>query len=1549
MRFSHIGGLRSGLGAAFLGLVLTGSVLAEKRTNVVFILTDNHGAWTMGCYGNPDIQTPNVDRMAAEGTRFVNAFCNNAVCSPTRASYLTGLMPSQHGVHNFLHGGRLQTGEGEMRNTLEEFTSLPEILRKRGYACGLVGKWHLGNNLEPNEGLDDYWITMPHGGTSTFHGAQIIEDGKIRKEETYLTDFWTGHALKFLDQQAEGAKSGEKPFFLYLAYNGPYGLSRFQLESSGNRWADFYADKEMPSFPRGVIHPWQFNNREYFGNPVSIRRYGEELSAIDDGVGAVLGKLDELGLREDTLVIFAADQGWAGGQQGLWGMGDHTRPVNAREYSMRIPMIFHQPGKVAAGETPEMFVSNVDVLPSVLGYLGMSDELPSEPKPPGRDFSEVLRKGETSKGDWEDIVFYEYEPLRCVRTDPWKYVERYEDGYDEFYRIDEDPEETRNLLLDPESMDDEARAALAELRKRLAVFFEEHSVPKYDLWKGGESQSKTLVWGEEAKAREQDRMARGVGAMPSAIKPDFDPPKFELPDGLVAEVAAAPPLVQHPIMAAFDDRGRLFVSENAGLNLNKEELEKQKPNSIRLLEDTNRDGIFDRSTVFADGLTFPQGALWLMDALYVMSPPSLWRFEDTDDDGVADVREELVTGLDYTGNAADVHGPFLHPDGRIYWCHGRKGHEVHDPATGELVSAGKGARIWSCRPDGSDVQVFAGGGMDNPVEIDFTETGEILGSVNLFYGRPRGDVIVHWLRGGAYPRHDQETVVAEFVRTGPLLEEVHNFGHVAVSGMTRYRTGHLDPDWKDNLLVTHFNTQTVTRTKLEPAGSTYRAVKTEAFLKILSPDTHITDIVEDPNGDLLVLDTGGWFRIGCPTSQVAKPEIPGAIYRIRRAGVPNTEGDPFGLSFDWENATAESVAKKLDDPSFAVRDRAMLELAIQGDPALPELEMILSEPDKFSPTARRNAVWTLARMRFTDSPDLILAALADPDATVRQAACKAIAATRDWRTIADNEPDEARIEIERNHRIVEKLAALLRSDEATTQRCAAEALGRMGDPAATGPLLGVAGRGTTDRSLEHAVIHALIRIGDENGIRAGLNSELPARQSAALIALDQIGGDRLDVLTLLLHLDAADEKLRQTAAWIASRHEEWDAALANRFLEWLDGGGDWTTERREAFAALAPRFLSTPPMQTLTGQCLAAESESVRAMAFGAIRDADNPGFHASWEPAFVAALAGDAVRERGPLALAALAKTGARQFDERLKAIAEDAALPPGLRMLALRALEKPDAAPGEQTFALLESLVGPEGTSALERLEACRILGMAKLTKPQSVRVAELTRHAGPMDLPLLLKAFERGGDPEIGAALAASLPESKGIGNIPPAELERLFSRFPAEVGDPIRPLITELRSREDQRASRLAAIESRLVEGDPGRGKQVFLSGKGACVTCHQIGADGRAVGPNLSTIGRIRTGRDLLESILYPSESIARDFETFQVNLKDGNVHLGLIQRETSDTVYLTNPAGEEIPLSRAGVAGISSVPMSLMPQGLEQALQEGELLDLVAFLKSLVN
>ncbi|HEY1064953.1 MAG TPA: hypothetical protein VGE52_02540, partial [Pirellulales bacterium] len=356
---------------------------------------------------------------------------------------------------------------------------------------------------------------------------------------------------------------------------------------------------------------------------------------------------------------------------------------------------------------------------------------------------------------------------------------------------------------------------------------------------------------------------------------------FVLPDGWLVEQVAGAPLVEHPLMAGFDDRGRLYVAEAAGVNLKRAELEAQTPNSIRRLQDVDGDGRFDKHTVFADKLTFPQGALWHRGAVYAASSGAIWKFVDADDDGVAELREPIVKGFGYTGNAADVHGPFLAPSGRLVWCEGRHGHEIFDRG-GKLVSKGQAARIFSSRLDGSDVQVHCGGGMDNPVEVDFTPEGEMLGDVNLFY-RQRGDCFVHWQHGGVYPREDQPDCLAEFRRTGPLLGEVADLGHVAVSGLCRTRSVERKGTAEDPLewFVTEFNSHKVVRLTTRRHGATFEA-DVQDFLHSTHDDFHPTDVLEDADGSLLAIDTGGWFLNGCPTSQVAKPEALGGIYRLRR-------------------------------------------------------------------------------------------------------------------------------------------------------------------------------------------------------------------------------------------------------------------------------------------------------------------------------------------------------------------------------------------------------------------------------------------------------------------------------------------------------------------------------------------------------------------------------------------------------------------------------------------------------------------------------------------
>ena len=462
------------LAALLLAPALTAAApRAARPPNLVLILTDNQGAWTLGCYGNPDIRTPHVDRLAGEGIRFTRALASNPVCSPTRATLLTGLLPSQHGVHSFLDP-RYMMGP-EAYNTLREFTSLGEILRDAGYACGLSGKWHLGANLTPSEGFD-YWVTKPDGHTREFYDQDVIEDGKVRREAGYTTDLWTDRALRFIE------RNRERPFFLFLAYNGPYVLGGLMNNPPRNRHAAYYRGRQFQSFPVDAMHPWQHANKAFHNRQLAMERTAAEVSGVDDGVGEVLAGLERLGLSNDTLVVYTSDQGWMGGQNGMWGMGDHFRPTGAHELMMQVPLIFRQPSRIPAGQTSDLLVSNYDFLPTVLAHLGLGERMPTVPRSPGRDFSAALNGGRPA---WDSVVFYEMETTRAVRTDDWKYVARHPDGPHELYDMRRDPQERFNLFGQPGTA-----GRWAELAGRLDAFFQQYADPQYDVWRGGRSKAK---------------------------------------------------------------------------------------------------------------------------------------------------------------------------------------------------------------------------------------------------------------------------------------------------------------------------------------------------------------------------------------------------------------------------------------------------------------------------------------------------------------------------------------------------------------------------------------------------------------------------------------------------------------------------------------------------------------------------------------------------------------------------------------------------------------------------------------------------------------------------------------------------------------------------------------------------------------------------------------------------------------------------------------------------------------------------------------------------
>lgn len=448
----------------------------RKPPNLLFILTDNHGAWTLGCYGNKEIRTPNIDRIATEGMLFTRAYCNNSVCSPSRATFLTGLIPSQHGVHAYIPNAA-QIGP-QAYSTIREFRTLPKILAEAGYTCGLSGKWHLGDNLHPQEGFT-YWFTKAGGHTTTFYNDDMIWQGKIYKEPKYTTEAITDHAIEFLEQNRD------HPFFLYLAYNGPYGLGKVVAEEHRNRHTAYYADKNMDSFPREKVNPWLKENRFAVNNVKAMRSYAAAVSGVDDGVGRVMETVKRLGLDTNTLVVFSADQGLNAGHGGYWGMGDHSRPINTQEATVRIPLIFRQPGEIPAGKTCEFMVANYDFLPTVLDWLGMKDKTPASPPSPGKSFGPALRGQDMP---WENTIYHEFENTRMIRTPKWKLTVRHPFGPDELYDMEHDAGETDNLVHAPEYS-----AVQRELRTKLNKFFAEYADPRFDRWKGGATKGSEIL------------------------------------------------------------------------------------------------------------------------------------------------------------------------------------------------------------------------------------------------------------------------------------------------------------------------------------------------------------------------------------------------------------------------------------------------------------------------------------------------------------------------------------------------------------------------------------------------------------------------------------------------------------------------------------------------------------------------------------------------------------------------------------------------------------------------------------------------------------------------------------------------------------------------------------------------------------------------------------------------------------------------------------------------------------------------------------------------
>jgi N-acetylglucosamine-6-sulfatase len=439
---------------------------AGERPNIIVIVVDDLRWDELGLSGHPYLETPNVDRLAREGAWLTNAFHAVPLCSPNRASILTGQYPSRHGIID-------NVARNRMSHRLQTF---PQALQNAGYETGFLGKWHMGNDPTPRPGFD-YWSAIPGQGRSI--DPELYEDGRVHTVEGYLTDVLTDRAVSFIERERS------QPFFLYIGHKAihpdavqlddgsvdpsgergyvpaPRHLGRYEEEIFPRRpnvvtSPDELADK--PALRQAVARKYSDEMVEAFGSILdlgtseeTIRRRAEMLLAVDESLGRIVASLETEGVLDNTLIIFTSDNGFF--------YGEHALSVERRmpyEESIRTPFVVRYPPLVGAGTEIDALVVSVDIAPTVLDVAGA----PIGNHIQGRSLVPLLQGYSEMWRPSVYIEFYTYEnpfpwlldmDYRAIRTDRYKYIHWVQHPEEsELYDLVEDPYETRNLIDDPQ-------------------------------------------------------------------------------------------------------------------------------------------------------------------------------------------------------------------------------------------------------------------------------------------------------------------------------------------------------------------------------------------------------------------------------------------------------------------------------------------------------------------------------------------------------------------------------------------------------------------------------------------------------------------------------------------------------------------------------------------------------------------------------------------------------------------------------------------------------------------------------------------------------------------------------------------------------------------------------------------------------------------------------------------------------------------------------------------------------------------------------------------
>ena len=1018
----------------------------------------------------------------------------------------------------------------------------------------------------------------------------------------------------------------------------------------------------------------------------------------------------------------------------------------------------------------------------------------------------------------------------------------------------------------------------------------------------------------------------------------FSPPSIKVASGFEVRLAASDPIVKYPMMACFDDFGHLYVAESDGRNLTtRAAIERELPRFVRRLVDVDGDGVFDKSTIFADRMTMPEGGVWYNGALYIISAPYLWRLEDIDGDGVADKRDKILGTMEFDGRA-NQHGPYLGPNGRMYFSGGHFGYDLIG-TDGTRSGFSRAAGIFSCWPDGTDVQVEGQGGV-NPVDIVFTSNGDMLSTCAIFdsFGGKRHDALIHWMPGGLTQRVYGSPLLPE---TGFRLPATSRWGQVAPAGLIRYRGKIFGEAYQDTLFACHFNTRKVVNVRLESNNGSFVTVEKD-FLSSDNIGFHPADILEDADGSLLLLDTGGWLSWGCPFSKKARPEIKGAIYRIQRKGVLGQQ-DPRGLRVLWDSINSKDLVYLLNDPRPAVRDKAIEVIITRDETILDVLSSLIIDSD--DPVFRKRCLWAVSRFKSERSLVILRKALNDPDSGVRQVAARSLGRLKDLKALLP-------------------LSELLSDSSPPVRAASATAIGQLGDKNALSFLFNNLNPNDPIHT-KHAFVYAIARIGDSTAVSSYLSDNISSfRQQIALRVLASIGGD-LDSRRVIPLLRSPDSNVCQEARRLISSRKEMKGEIINIFHDIIKEEKIRTPDD-ELIEGIILAFAQDNRFQEILLDALSSKviKPKIKVQILASLSFLDTlPDSLQSSIIIGLNHLEADVRMESLNIA---------QRFDvkenvlDAILILTQNSNNSQVERTSAIQVLAKHQGYLRSESFSFLVSLLGDKQTQMITGRQAAKALGLLRihlLNERQLDALFQIISEANSFYLPALTRQFTQGREMNesndafindqnwnlLGNKLSVVLNKSPGFSTLGAGQRQKILQAFSNLNGNKVHKSLSDVMKNnfhgQKKQETEIDPLVRMLNLGNASRGRVLFHEERVSCGVCHRIGDRGGKLGPNLSKIGGIRQPRDLLEAILYPSSTIVNGYEYYVVESTDGKSSGGIIHRENSSAIYLKNADVQDVRVPRDKIHSIKNMPVSIMPTGFGQILSKQELLDLVAFLQ----